>query len=303
MELRQLRYFLGVVSAGSFGRAASQLHIAQPALSRQVKALEDDLGVQLLFRTAQGVHVTEAGQRFRDLAEALMRSVDNMRGEVAHLAKEPNGSVVVGLPPSIAYLITSHLIETCQARFPMVKIRIVEALSVFLVDWLELGRIDVAILTDPRDAYAIERRDLTDEDMVLVGVPAHLPADCPSVPLEQLNDYRIVISQGFERVMQPWCEAAKVSPSYAMQLDSIPIIQDMVRRGLYCTIVPYGMVHADVSSGILNAVRFDPPITRRLVLGFSSRRPVSLTISALFELLEEEMTRIQTSLSPQGHLD
>lgn len=296
MELRQLRYFLGVTAAGSFGRAASQLHIAQPALSRQIKALEEEFGVELLFRNARGVQVTEAGERFRALAEAMVRSIENMRLEVSNLADEPSGLVVVGLPPSIAHLVTIHLIEACEARFPKVTLRIIEALSVFLVDWLELGKIDVAVLTNPRDSYAIERRDLAEEDMVLVGVPARVPSGLKSVRLEDLENYKIVISQGFERVIQPWCEAANVTPHYAMKLDSVPIVQDMTRRGLYCTIVPYGMVHNDVAAGRLNAVRFDPPITRRLVMAFSSRRPISLSMSRVFEMLEAEVNMIQTQI-------
>lgn len=294
MELRQLRYFLGVASAGSFGRAASKLHIAQPALSRQIRALEDEFGVELFFRTAQGVHVTEAGERFRTLAEGLVRSIDNMRLEVVNLADEPSGVVVLGLPPSIAQLVTIDLMEVCQARYPKIKLRIIEALSVFLVDWLELGRIDVAVLTDPRESYAVERRDLADEDMVLVGVPALIRPGLVSVPLEALNDYRIVISHGFERVMRPWCEAANVTVNYVMELDSVPILRDLIRRGIACTIVPYGMVHDDVKAGILNAVQFDPRIARRLVLAFSSRRPISLSMTAVFNLLEEEVSKIRT---------
>jgi LysR family nitrogen assimilation transcriptional regulator len=297
MELRQLRYFLGVASAGSFGRAASKLHIAQPALSRQIKALEDEFGVELFFRTARGVHVTEAGERFRALAEGLVRSIENMRLEVANLSDEPNGLVVVGLPPSIAQLVAIDLMELCQARYPKVKLRVIEALSVFLVDWLELGRIDVAVLTDPRESYAVERRDLADEDMVLVGVPALIPKGLKAVRLEALNEFRIVISQGFERVMRPSCEAANVTVRYAMELDSVPIVRDMIRRGSACTIVPYGMVHDDVAAGVLNAARFDPPVTRRLVLAFSSRRPISLSMTAVFDLLEEEVNKIQTRMA------
>jgi LysR family transcriptional regulator, nitrogen assimilation regulatory protein len=296
MEFRQLRYFLGVTAAGSFGRAASQLHIAQPALSRQIKALEEEFGVELLFRNARGVQVTEAGERFRALAEAMVRSIENMRLEVSNLADEPSGLVVVGLPPSIAHLVTIHLIEACEARFPKVTLRIIEALSVFLVDWLELGKIDVAVLTNPRESYAIERRDLAEEDMVLVGVPARVPNVLTSARLEDLENYKIVISQGFERVIQPWCDAANITPHYAMKLDSMPIVQDLTLRGLYCTIVPYGMVHDDVVAGRMNAVRFDPPITRRLVLAFSSRRPISLSMSRVFELLEAEVNRIQTQI-------
>ena len=296
MELRQLRYFLGVTAAGSFGRAASQLHIAQPALSRQIKALEEEFGVELLFRNSRGVQVTEAGERFRALAEAMVRSIENMRLEMSNLADEPSGLVVVGLPPSIAHLVTIHLIEACEARFPKVTLRIIEALSVFLVDWLELGKIDVAVLTNPRESHAIERRDLAEEDMVLVGVPARVPNVLTSVRLEDLENYKIVISQGFERVIQPWCDAANITPHYAMKLDSVPIVQDLTLRGLYCTIVPYGMVHDDVAAGRLNAVRFNPPITRRLVLAFSSHRPISLSMSRVFELLEAEVNRIQTQI-------
>lgn len=293
MELRQLRYFVGIVTAGSFGKAADRLHVAQPALSRQIKALEEDLGVQLLFRTSQGVQVTEAGQKLRELADYLLRSVDNIRTEVSHLASEPAGNVVVGLPPSLAYLVTPQLIEACQARYPKLTIRIIEALSVFLIDWLELGRIDVAVLTDPRDSHAIQRRDLAEEDMVLVGRPEKFIAGAEAVTLRELDRYSIVISGGFQRVMQPWCDAANVELRFAMELDSIPIIKELVRRGLYTTIVPYGMVHEEVAGGTLTALPFrDPQITRRIVLAYSSRRPVSLSMTAIGDLLAAEIDLI-----------
>ncbi len=125
MDLRQLRDFVGIVTAGSFNRAAEQLYVAQPALSRQIKAPEEELGVQLLFRTSYGVEVTEAGRRLLELAEHLLRSADNVRDEVRSVSHEPLGSLVIGLPPSLAPILAPTLIETAQERYPKVSIRVV----------------------------------------------------------------------------------------------------------------------------------------------------------------------------------
>lgn len=296
MDLRQLRYFVGVVTAGSFGKAANTLNVAQPALSRQIKALEDDLGVQLLHRTSQGVQVTEAGERLHELADHLLRSAQNIKNEVVHLAREPAGDVVVGLPPSLAYLMTPNLIAECNRRYPKVSIRVIEALSVFLLDWVDLGRIDVALLTDPKDSSTLLRTELVLEDMVLVGAPTAFAPGKVTAELMDLTRHDIIISEGFRRVIQPWCEAANVDLDFAMQMDSIHIIQEMVRRGLYCTVVPYAMVHEDVLSGRLRALPFtDPHIRRRIVLAYSARRPLSLSMSAIGSLLQDITATLVTS--------
>lgn len=297
MDLRQLRYFVGVVAAGSFNKAAELLHVAQPALSRQIKALEEDLGVKLLFRTSHGVQVTEAGQRLRELADYLLRSAENVRVELSNLSNEPSGKVVVGLPPSLSTLVAPGLIEAAREKFPHVSIHVIEGLSVFLVDWIELGKIDIAVLTDPRDGHSIERRDLGFEPMFLVGTPDKFGSEQTSVTVHDLDRPDVIISNGFLRVMQPWYQAAGAKQRFAMELDSIPIIKSMVERGLYVTLVPLAMVHKEVLSGHLRALPFDnPPIQRRLVLANSSRRPVTQSMIAIGDLIATEVARLPRSV-------
>lgn len=295
MDLRQLRYFVGIVAAGSFSKAAEQLHVAQPALSRRIKELEEELGVRLLHRTPHGVEVTEAGLRLRERADYLLRSVENIRTEVVELGREPAGTIVVGLPPSMATLMAPQLIAAVHADFPKLTIRVIEGLSVFLVDWIELGKIDIAVLTDPREGHAIHRRDLADEDMCLVGTPDKFDPGEETAAIASVDTARIVISSGFQRVMQPWFEAAGVEPRYAMELDSVPIIKEMVRQGIYASILPYGMVHAEAAGGVLRALPFrDPAVTRRLVLARSANRPVSLAMTAVGDLLAAAIAGLPT---------
>jgi len=293
MDLRQLRYFVGVVTAGSFNKAAEQLHVAQPALSRQIKALEDDLGVQLLFRTSHGVHLTDAGQRLRELADYLLRSAENVRVELSNLTKEPAGKVVVGLPPSLSTLVAPSLIEAARRAFPNVSIHVIEGLSVFLVDWIELGKIDIAVLTDPRQGHSIERRDLGFESMVLVGTPDKFEPEKKTATVHDTDRPDVIISNGFLRVMQPWYEAAGARQRFAMELDSIPIIKSMIERGLYVTIVPFAMVHREVAAGRLRALPFaNPHIQRHLILANSSRRPLTQSMVAIGDLIAAEIAMI-----------
>ncbi|ROU00094.1 LysR family transcriptional regulator [Histidinibacterium lentulum] len=293
MELRQLRYFLGVVAAGSFGKAASRLHVAQPALSRQIQALEHDLGVKLLHRSARGVEATEAGQKLLEHAEYVLKAADHLRVEVRHLGSEPAGEMVIGMPPSLAYLVAPELIRRCKSLYPKVSIRLIEALSVFLVDWVELGKIDLAILTVGSEGDAIERRELAIEELVLCGVPELLPASIQDVRLEDLRGYPIVITHGFLTVLEPWFASTRVRPTFEMELDSIPILRELIRRGEHCTIVPYSMVHDDAISGKLRVLPIrEPDITRSIDLARSTRRPKSITMEALGELIAEAVSGI-----------
>lgn len=293
MELRQLKYFLGIAAAGSFGKASSKLHIAQPALSRQIKALEDELGVVLFNRTARGVQMTEAGQKLQEQADYLIKLTDNIRDEVKHLGSKPAGTIVVGLPPSLAYILTPGLIRECKERYPLVSIKVIEALSVFLIEWLEIGKIDIAVLTVTTDSHATEKVELLNEPMVLVGTPENIPLNVTEIMMTELNQFNIITTGGFLSVLQPWFKSAGYEPHFEMELDSIPILRELVRKGLSCSIVPYSMVHDEVVAGHLRAVPLtNPEVCRKIVLALNVRRPISLTINAVGDVIIEQVNFI-----------
>ena len=104
MELKQLDYFLGVAESGSFSKAAIRLSVAQPILSRQIKLLESELGVELLYRNGRGVVVSEAGKVLETYARSVVGLVEKAQSEIGSLKAEPRGRVAIAMPPSIGWM-------------------------------------------------------------------------------------------------------------------------------------------------------------------------------------------------------
>jgi LysR family transcriptional regulator, nitrogen assimilation regulatory protein len=299
MEFRQLRYFSAIARYRSFSKASERLHIAQPALSRQILALEQELGVKLLVRTVRGVDVTEAGARLQEMAEYVLRYVGEIRQTLTHAAEEPSGTVVVGLPPSLSYLMAPNLVMESRRLYPGLTIKIVEGFSVFLADWLEQGRLDFALLTDPGPIPAIETRLLAEEEMVLVGARELMIGVAQTLPFKDIVSFPLAMTNGFHRVIEPWLAACRISPSYEVEMDSIPVVKQMVLRGIYCSILPYAMVHAEVAAGDLQVARLiEPKICRRVVSAVNARRPVSMSIRKVEALVEQALCELPTPHSP-----
>ena len=288
MELRQLRYFVSVARERSFTKASEKLHIAQPALSRQIQLLEDEFGVELLHRTAKGAHTTEAGRRFKEMAEFVLNYVAEMKPSLTQFASKPSASIVVGLPPSLAFMLAPRLVEETQRRFPLVTLRIIEGLSVFLAEWLEEFRLDLAVLTDYGPIAGIERHFIEEDDMVFVGTPAKLKKYDKTIPLKDVEDFPLLITHGFRSIISEHFAAEHIEPNYHMELDSIPIAKEMVLRGLYCSILSYGLVHEETKQGRLRALQFEgAPVRRRILTAVAENRPLSLTITAIEGLIKE----------------
>ena len=293
MELRQLRYFVSVARERSFSKASEKLHIAQPALSRQIQLLEDEFGVELLHRTAKGAHTTEAGRRFKEMAEFVLNYIAEMKPSLTQFATEPSGNIVVGLPPSLAFMLAPRLVEETQRRFPLVTLRIIEGLSVFLAECLEGFRLDLAVLTDYGPIAGIERHLIAEDDMVFVGTPGKLSKYNKIIPLKDIEDFPLLITHGFRSIMSERFAAEHIEPNYHMELDSIPIAKEMVLRGLFCSILSYSLVHDDVTRGRLRALRFEgTPVRRRIVTAVAENRPRSLTITAVEGLIREVLKEL-----------
>ena len=145
MNLRQLQYFVEVGEVQSITKAAARLNLAQPALTRHMRTLEGDLGVQLLTRSGRGIALTNAGALFLDRIKGILRDLERARVEAETASRSPGGQIGLGLPASISRALTRAVVQRFKAQLPKMQVRVIDGWSGFIVEWLLLGRLDVVV--------------------------------------------------------------------------------------------------------------------------------------------------------------
>jgi LysR family nitrogen assimilation transcriptional regulator len=171
MDLRQLRYFIAIAEQGSFSRAANLLHIAQPALSLHVRNMEFDLGTPLLSRSPKGVVPTEAGEILLRNARIILDQFTIAEEEIRGHDNDPSGEVRLGLPGTISQILAVPLITAARTRYPKIKLRIAEAMSGFVLEWMRDSRIDLAVLYGNVSDKGISMVRILQEELVFFGPP------------------------------------------------------------------------------------------------------------------------------------
>src|SRR5690606_28138936 len=184
MDLKQLAYFVRVAELGSFTKASQALDVAQPALSRQVRLLEVELRQNLLVRNGRGATPTEAGRLLLEHGRGILHQVERAREELGRVRGSLAGRVAIGLPPSLARVLTVPLTRAFRQQLPEASLSISEGLSTTMQDWLLTGRLDIAVLYNAQPAPEIEIKPLRDEDLILVQKrPAGLAEAPPAPPI------------------------------------------------------------------------------------------------------------------------
>lgn len=169
MEIRQLRYFVRIVDLGSLSKAAADLYVAQPALSKQIASLEAEMKVSLLVRSPRGVTPTEAGLAFYRQAQSLLRQLARVPDEVRSADESPSGVVAVGMPYSASNILAPALVAAVRERLPGIRLAITEEGSGHLEGLLAGGRLDLSLLYErDRPSPQIEERPLLVEELFLV---------------------------------------------------------------------------------------------------------------------------------------
>lgn len=295
MEIRQLQYFVGIVREGSFSRAARKLHIGQPALSKQIQALEHELGVELLVRVPEGIQPTEAGRRLNEMSHFLLNYIDDIGPAVRKAATELLGTVTIGLSPSLVPALAEYLSARFAAEHPNLRLDIVEALPMFLSEWLDLGRLDVGMFTQsPLDeASGLSFVDVASDELLLVAAPGAFP-DGLEGPVEasDLRTVRLALTPGFRFLLRTWLEPEGTEQSLGLEIDSIHAIRDLAVRGEYCSVLPFTFVRDDVSSGLLDALAFAPPLHRQLVAATRPGRRPSAAVKAVVEAARTRLAEL-----------
>lgn len=279
MEFSQLRTLIHVAELGSLSKAADRLHIAQPALSRQIRLLEEELGARLFDRHGRGMIVTDQGQDVLRHALRVMAELEEIRASVSDEDAPLRGHVSIGMPPTVSDILAEPLVAAFRETHPEATLRIVSAYSGYLLDWMHRGEIDASILYDPKSARTLRVQPLLEETLFLIGPPgAGLSPDVP-VEFSDLEDRRLLLpssGHGLRVILDKCAEEHGFSLSVPVEADSYSTLKTLVRGGHGSTILPLAPIHRDLALGQLCAAPLRNPVPmRRLILSYPTDRPVA----------------------------
>jgi LysR family nitrogen assimilation transcriptional regulator len=290
MELRQLRYFVGISEAGSLLKASARLHIAQPALGQQMAALEQELGAKLFDRSSRGVTLTEAGKTFLEHAKLVLADVERARTAVRESTAVPSGDVAIGLPTTVAQAATVPILKACRERLPQVHLKLVEAYSGFVHEWLLSGRLDLALLFGDQAEAAVAKRALLDDRLAFIS-PGRDGTGAQPTTLAALAQWPLVLpgrEHGLRRLIDEACAREGLTLEVIAEIESLPNVKRAVEAGLGHTILPLGAVAEEVAAGRLSAAPIErPSIPRRVVIATNMARPTTPAAAAVVELVIE----------------
>lgn len=282
MDFKQLQTFVQVAELGSFTRAANVLRIAQPALSRQVRALEVELRQPLFDRNGRGVTLTPAGQRLLAHGRGILNQIERAKQDLEEQRGAATGLLSLGLPPSVGRTLTAPLVELFRERFPRATLTMVEGLSTYTLEWLAQGRIDCAVVYNAAPAPAFELLPVLQEELYLVSARSGSPNGRlvgRPVSLADVARHELVIPSRPHAIrmrVETALAEAGLKPRVGLEIESVPAILDLVQRHPLHAVLS---INAIAGSGQAERFRARPivadrvPLAATLWIATSAQRP------------------------------
>jgi LysR family transcriptional regulator, nitrogen assimilation regulatory protein len=297
MNFSQLRYFVAAAELENLSLAAARLQIAQSAVSRQIRLLEEELGVLLLERVGRGVVLTEAGRTLLERSRHLLEDVAQIKAEVADRARLPAGTLRIGANPSFGHTLFPRLAERCWKTHPNIRLHLVTDLTMPIQDWVRRGVLDFAIIAFPERDSDLVGTPLTKEAIFLISAPtldpklgaqctmravARLPLLLPGLPnRERLGYERLAAAKGY-------------SLTCGIESDSLSVLKRLAQRGLGHLMLPYIAVAEDQMQPFWKVSRVAGLTVERHIVR-SPRRPITRAIEVLFDMIFQEVETLRAA--------
>ncbi|MCM2389537.1 LysR family transcriptional regulator [Streptomyces albipurpureus] len=273
MQLQQLLYFVAVAETRHFTHAAESVHVAQPSLSQQIRALETELGAELFSRARGNISLTEAGETLLPLARRILADADTARHEVQELVQLRRGRVRLGATPSLCTGLLPDVLRVFHDRHPGIRLLIEEGGSHDLVRELARGALDLAlvVLPLPPGSPALTTVELLREDLVVVSA-ASVKAPRRPVRIGDLRDQPLVMFRhGYDlrELTVAACRAAGFEPGFTVEGGEMDAVLGFVRAGLGMAVVP-SMVAGRAGPGLRVTPLARPGLRRTIALAHRS---------------------------------
>ena len=296
MELAQLKYFVTIAETLSFTKAAELAFVSQPALSYQIKRLEEELGVRLFERHGRTITLTVDGQVFLPMAQAVLSRANEAMRIMRDQAGGEAGEVSLGAVPSVAAYLVPNTLASFHQVFPRVRVILVEDGDVQLQHGVSTGTLDFAILSSPGSPQSLDAVSLGSEDMLAVTWPTHRLAGQVVVDLAEFrNDDFVLPAPQFYLTTQivQTCRQAGFEPNVAYSTASMHTLKNLVRAGLGVSILPSCTLVGGARGG-LAVLRLKRGPTRELYLVKAKDRDLSSAAQVLLTHMRTEISRSLT---------
>lgn len=290
MKLRDFEMFALVVNLGSVTRAAAELNISQPAVSRTVSSVEQYFGTQLLHRTGRGVVPTQAGKIALDAVEGMLANMSQTREDLRSALGIVSGRITVGITPMVGQTIVARAIERMRNDHPNVELRMLEGNGTAIINWLGEGAVDLALTYIPPTQIGDHElaEVLLEEQLCLVSANKSTQS---SIDLEEACARTLVLpgsESGMRRHLNKLASARGIALSPTHQIDSFPACIGMVLEGAADTIAPSMAVQSLVSRGAVNALPIEnPQVLARLSLHRSPKGPMTRAARSFVDALKQ----------------
>jgi LysR family nitrogen assimilation transcriptional regulator len=295
VDFRQIRSFVHVAELRSLTRAAAFLNVSQPALSRQMRLLEEELRTKLFHRHGRGVSLTHAGALLVDKCSRLLNELADIHHEVAGPdggATGISGTVSIGLPISVSPLLAHPFLENCRQRYPGISLRIVEGFSPLLHEWLLSGSVDLAILFGPRPGSTVVGAPLLMEDLYAVGAATPENRARGSITPAELNTLPLVLPHRPHPIRE-LAHQAGIHPAALIEADAMGIMLELARAGKGYTILPLLAATRDASAGWVVPIAIRAPgMSWAVSICHSNLRPLGEAAGIVLRLIHSEVANL-----------
>ncbi|MDR7093175.1 LysR family transcriptional regulator [Hydrogenophaga laconesensis] len=290
MDLRQLRSFVVLATQQHFGRAANQLHIAQPALSRQIRLLEEELGAPLFERHARGATPTQEALLLLERAEFVLRYVEQLRVDMLDQHATPRGPVTMGMSPALAALLSLPITQALRARYPDIRLKIVETFAPTLYTMLLDGAVDLAILSGPVPPIHAKSVPLLTEKICAIGPRDDARLRREQIGIRDLRGIPLILTgvskSGIRRELEDAAHRANVALDQVVEVESLDVARRLVAGGVGWTVHFASPIKREIDDGILAATPIRGLKLQRS-MARSLDRPPSRATEVLMALVQD----------------
>jgi DNA-binding transcriptional LysR family regulator len=302
VELSQLRYFVGVAETRNFTDAALRLHVSQPALSYQIKHLENELGARLFDRTSRRVALTLDGQVFLPLAREVLSKADEAVRVMEERLGVERGEVTFGSIPSVGAYVVPPILATFQRSFPGIKVHLQEAATGILERSVIDGETDFAIVATPEMPQALEITHLLAEELLLIVPRNHRLAERAAVHMRELANEDLVLLTGSFTLTQQMLDTfhrAGFEPRVSYEVGSLESLKSFVGNELGCALMPKLALQGPQDDSI-TVLPFEEMVTRDLNLIRSKGRYATVAARALMVHMKTQLVHSFANLTRPG---